>query len=145
MKSFFKSYLRKAAFVFIAFAFINTTLDLKAEHYTVTVTGPGQLENAVSQLVGGSANYYLITSLTVIGNLNRADINFLQDLRNRKAGRARHFGNKFTQQHFARVRLLVCWYQKYCFTQFGANLRMAVFFQFQRKIRDHRYRHFGSL
>ncbi len=58
----------------------NTTLDLKAEHYTVTVTGPGQLENAVSQLVGGSANYYLITSLTVIGNLNRTDINFLQDL-----------------------------------------------------------------
>lgn len=80
MKSIFKNYLRKAAFVFIAFACINATLDLKAEEYTVTVTGPGQLENAVSQMVGGSANYYLITSLTVIGNLNRADINFLQDL-----------------------------------------------------------------
>jgi hypothetical protein len=80
MKSIFKNYLRKAAFIFIAFTFINATLYLKAEEYTVTVAGPGQLENAVSQMVGGSANYYLITSLTVIGNLNQSDITFLQDL-----------------------------------------------------------------
>ena len=80
MKPFFRNYWKRVAFIFLAFAFVNLTLDLKAEHYTVTVTGPGQLENAVSQIVGGSANYYLITSLTVIGTLNRADINFLQDL-----------------------------------------------------------------
>lgn len=80
MKSIFKNYWRKAAFILIAFVFISSTSDLKAEDYTVTVTGPGQLQNAVNQMVGGPDNYYLITGLTVIGNLNRADINFLQDL-----------------------------------------------------------------
>lgn len=80
MKSIFKNYWRKAAFFFIAFACISISLDLRAEDYTVTVTEPGQLENAVSQLVGGSDNYHLITSLTVIGNLNQADITFMQDL-----------------------------------------------------------------
>lgn len=103
MKSFLTFPWRKSAFVFIAFACINATLNLKAADYTVTVPGPGQLENAVNQMVGGAANYYLITSLTVIGNLNRADINFLQDLGYLpkpgwpgSARKPQYFGNQFT-------------------------------------------------
>jgi len=80
MKTFFKNSATKIAFVLLMIAFINPSFTLKAEEFTVTVSAPGQLENDVNQLVGGSANYYLISSLNVIGNMNRDDVYFLQDL-----------------------------------------------------------------
>ncbi len=51
-----------------------------ANPYTVTVNSPGELKAKVNAAVGGASNYNLITSLTVIGPLNKGDVTFLQDL-----------------------------------------------------------------
>lgn len=51
-----------------------------ANPYTVTVDSPGELKTKVNAAVGGAQNYNLITSLTVIGPLNKPDVTFLQDL-----------------------------------------------------------------
>jgi len=80
MNTLFKNTYTRIAIALMMLAFINASLTLKAEEYTVTVSAPGQLQNNVNQLVGGSANYYLISSLIVIGNMNRDDVYFLQDL-----------------------------------------------------------------
>lgn len=51
-----------------------------ANPYTVTVDSPGQVKSKVNAAVGGAQNYNLITSLTVIGPMNKSDVTFLQEL-----------------------------------------------------------------
>jgi len=80
MKTLFKNTFTKIALALIVVVCISPSITLKAEEFTVTVSAPGQLEDDINQLVGGPDNYYLITSLIVIGNCNRDDIYFLQDL-----------------------------------------------------------------